>query len=96
MFAVIVTFKLKAGTQPRFWSLICENAAQSLRDEAGCYQFDVATDPAREDEVLLYELYSNAEAFAEHLKTPHYAFFEAAAASMIADKQVRTYSKVIQ
>ncbi|WP_227272437.1 putative quinol monooxygenase [Roseobacter weihaiensis] len=95
MFAVVVTLTLKTGTTEQFLPLMRTNAATSLRQEEGCHQFDVATDPARPDEVFLYEVYTNETAFAGHLKTPHFAEFDAATAAMIADKEIKTYRKVI-
>ena len=96
MFAVIVTFTLKPGAMQAFMPLITENAATSLRVEPGCHQFDVATDPARPDDVFLYELYTDASAFEAHLATEHFIAFDAAVAEHIAAKDVKTYSRVIQ
>lgn len=73
-----------------------ENAAASLGNEAGCHQFDVATDPDRPAEVFLYELYSDAKAFSAHLETAHFATFDASTSDMIEAKDVRTYQEVRQ
>ncbi len=96
MFAVVVTFTLKPGCMPDFLPLMHDNAQASQRDEPGCHQFDVATDPARPDEVFLYELYTSKDAFAAHLGTPHFASFAAKTDAMIAEKLVRTYKSVHQ
>ena len=96
MFAVVVTLSLKPGTEETFLGLMHSNARASLTTEEGCHQFDVATDPARPDEVFLYELYSDLAAFQAHLKTPHFAKFDTATADLIANKDVRTYSQVHQ
>lgn len=73
-----------------------ENAAASLRDETGCHQFDVATDPARQNEVFLYELYKDSAAFSEHLAASHFKSFDASTRDMILSKDVKTYEKVHQ
>ncbi len=65
-----------------------------LKDEPGCRQFDVCTDPDRPGDVFLYELYDDADAFQAHLQTPHFKSFDAKVAGMIAQKTVRTYAKV--
>lgn len=93
-FAVCVSFHIHEDQISAFLPLIAENAAQSLRDEPGCLQFDVLTDPSRPGEVFLYELYSDAAAFDAHLATPHFKTFDAASAAMIADKSIATYRQV--
>ena len=96
MFAVVVSFTIKTGRETDFMSLMRENASTSLRDEADCVQFDIATDPARPSDVFLYELYRDAAAFEHHKTTQHFLSFDAATADMISSKTVTTYSKVIQ
>ncbi|MBO6508518.1 MAG: antibiotic biosynthesis monooxygenase [Roseibium sp.] len=94
MYAVTVLFKIKEGRQDEFLPLMIKNARLSLKDEPGCSRFDVCTDPARPDEVFLYEIYDDAAAFQVHLKTPHFLSFDKQVAGMIADKTVWTYSEV--
>lgn len=96
MFAVCVTFHLKAGAAPDFMPLMLENARTSLRTEAGCHQFDVATDEASPDAVFLYELYTDRAAFDVHLASAHFVAFDAATRDMIAGKSVTTWAKVVQ
>jgi quinol monooxygenase YgiN len=96
MFAVVVTFTLAPGQMEHFLPLMLENARTSLRDEPDCHQFDVATDKDRPGEVFLYELYSDAEAFAQHLASSHFKRFDAATRAMIAAKSVVTYRQVEQ
>ncbi|MEP3048160.1 MAG: putative quinol monooxygenase [Roseibium sp.] len=94
MFAVVVTFEIKSGMIDDFMPLMINNAQQSLKDEPGCKQFDVCTDPKRPDEVFLYELYDDEAAFQDHLKAQHFLDFDKAVSNMIAVKTVRTYSVV--
>ena len=94
MFAVVVVFELEAEEADRFLPLMLENAATSLSVEEGCHQFDVATDQSRPGEVFLYEVYSNAEAFEAHLATDHFEAFSAATASMIRNKEMKTFRQV--
>jgi autoinducer 2-degrading protein len=93
MFAVVVTIQVAPGQMATFKPAMMENARASLSEPA-CNRFDVATDPARPDEVFLYELYDDEAGFTAHKQTPHYKVFDAATASMIADKAVRTYAMV--
>lgn len=96
MFAVVVRFHINAADLKQFLQLMHQNAAQSLRDEQDCHQFDVCTDPARPNEVFLYERYSDAAAFQNHLNMPHFKQFDAAVGPMIASKDVCTYGEVSQ
>lgn len=95
-FAVVVTFEIAPGQMSAFLPLMQDNARASLKNEAGCQQFDVATDPSRPNQVLLYEIYDDADAFAVHLCSKHFMAFDAAVSTMIADKGVWTYSQVHQ
>ncbi|CTQ52849.1 Autoinducer 2-degrading protein LsrG [Roseibium album] len=94
MYAVTVLFKINEGRQDEFLPLMIENAKLSLKDEPGCRQFDVCTDPARPGDVFLYEIYDDAAAFQAHLQTPHFKSFDANVSDMIAAKTVGTYAEV--
>ena len=96
MFAVCVLFEIKPGDMDRFKPLIEANAAASVANEPGCSRFDVCTDPDRPNHVFLYEIYDNADAFAEHRKTPHFLTFDAAVGDMTAAKTVNTYNTVFK
>jgi len=95
MFAVCVTFQIAPGQMAVFMPLMLANARTSMADEPGCHRFDVLTDPDREGEVGLYELYTDAAAFDAHLASAHFKTFDAAVSSMIAAKSVQTYAKVV-
>lgn len=84
---ILVEFKLRSGTRPRFVELVRANAAASLRDESGCRRFDVFV-PEASDDIALYEEYGDPAAFAEHCRSPHFKLFDAAVASMIVSKRV--------
>jgi quinol monooxygenase YgiN len=96
VFAVTVSFRIRPGSNQRFLALMHDNAAASLALEPGCRQFDVCTDPARPDDVFLYEIYDSAAAFEAHLHSAHFRAFEGAIADMVASKQVLTYGEVRQ
>lgn len=92
MFAVTVIFTAAPGRIGDLLPLVRAQAANSLRLEADCHQFDVWTDPTRPDQVYLYETYTDAAAFDAHLASTHFARFSAETAPMIADKQVATWA----
>lgn len=93
MFAVVVTLKIDPTQWDAFLPLMHANADASMT-ENGCAYFDTCTDPDRPNEVFLYELYSDAAAFAAHLRTPHFLVFDAAVTDMVIGRDVRTYEGV--
>jgi quinol monooxygenase YgiN len=96
MFAVVVTLKITPGDMEKFLSLAHINADASKAQEPGCHQFDVATDDDRPEEVFLYEIYDDAEAFSAHLATPHFKAFDEQITEMVREKTILTYAKVRQ
>jgi len=94
MFAVTVRLTLAPDAQAAFMPLMLENARASLNEEPDCHRFDVARDPARPDEVFLYELYTDEAGFQAHLETVHFQAFDQATAALILDKSVTTYREV--
>ncbi|WFE88574.1 putative quinol monooxygenase [Roseibium porphyridii] len=94
MFAVTVLFRIKDGQMDAFMPLMIANAQTSVKDEPGCRQFDVCTDPDLPGEVFLYEIYEDAAAFQFHLATDHFKDFDARVSDMIAEKSVKTFQKV--
>lgn len=94
MFVVTVTFTITPDGVERFLREVTRNATTSLEEEPGCKRFDVCHDPDRPEEVFLYEIYSDRAAFDAHLGAAHFKSFDALAAPLTKDKQVRTYSLV--
>lgn len=94
MFAVTVLFQIKRGQMDAFLPAMRANAATSLEREPGCHHFDVCTDANAPDDVFLYELYADADAFQAHLESAHFREFDAAVSQMIISKEVRTFSEV--
>jgi quinol monooxygenase YgiN len=96
MFAVTVLFQIEAGQMDAFMPLMIDNARASIRLEPGCRQFDVCADPARPQDIFLYEIYDDEAAFKAHLQTAHFLSFDAKVASMVTDKTVLTFKQVMQ
>jgi quinol monooxygenase YgiN len=87
-FVIVVDFRIKPGRMADFRRLIDDNARASVRDEPGCSRFDVCADRKDPNRILLYEIYDDRAAFDAHLKTPHFASFNAASAALVAEKTV--------
>jgi quinol monooxygenase YgiN len=95
-FVIVVDFKIKPGEMVAFRRLIDENAEASVQEEPGCRRFDVLASRQEADRLLLYEIYDNRAAFDAHLKTPHFAVFNAESATLVAEKTVREYDLVCE
>lgn len=93
MYIVTVEFKIKPGRLEAFMPLMVENARASRDKEPGCRQFDVCADPKAPHVVFLYEVYDDRAAFDAHLAMAHFKTFDAKVASMVAQKQVRIYTR---
>ncbi|MFN4172836.1 MAG: putative quinol monooxygenase [Pseudorhodobacter sp.] len=94
MFAVTVRFRIKPGKMSDFLTHMRKNAGGALRTEPGCRRFDICTDPDRPDEAFLYELYDDADAFAAHKQTPHFAAIGAVAPEFVESRDLSTWSMV--
>jgi quinol monooxygenase YgiN len=86
---ILVEFVLKPQAAEKFRALVLVNAAQSLRDEPGCRQFDVTSPIGESNRIVLYEIYDDAAAFDKHLEMPHYKSFAAATEAMVETKVVQ-------
>jgi autoinducer 2-degrading protein len=95
-FAIIVDFRLKPGTRPEFRRLVDTNARTSVQAEPGCRRFDVVEPRDEADRVLLYEIYDDDLAFDDHVRSAHYAQFDAASAPLIVAKSVIRCSLVCE
>lgn len=94
MHVVTVDFRIRPGQMQAFLPLMLAQARNSLELEPGCHVFDVtcsADDPAA---VFLYEVYADPAAFDAHLASDHFRRFDAAVASMVEDKTVRSFTRL--
>lgn len=88
MYVVIVEFTARDKHFENFLLRVRQQAKDSLELESGCRVFDVCIDPARDNFVFLYEVYSNREAFRAHLESAHFKDFDATVKDWIDDKKV--------
>jgi quinol monooxygenase YgiN len=73
MFSLMVQMEVRPGLRERFLAGMAANAEASVRDEPGCLRFDVCSVQEDENRFVLYELYTDADAFAAHKASPHFA-----------------------
>ena len=95
-YVITVDFRLRPGAMASFRRLIDDNARASVRREPGCRRFDVLAPKDEPDRVMLYEIYDDRAAFEAHLKTPHFASFNAASAELVSEKTVFEYALVCE
>lgn len=88
MYCVTVLFEVLPQHRDAFRARVVIQAEVSLRDEPGCKQFDVWTDPERPDQVYLYEVYDDRAAFETHLATPHFKAFDQEVGAWVVNKTV--------
>jgi quinol monooxygenase YgiN len=90
---VTVVFEIRPESSRAFRRAVQDNAAKSLAGEPGCLVFDVCESPDGA-EFLLYELYEDAAAFAEHLESEHFKAFDEACAAWVVSKRVSRYERL--
>ena len=94
MYVVIVEFTIRAEFVLRFRDRVQQQARDSLEGEPECRVFDVCVDPQRVDFVLLYEVYSDRNAFEAHLASSHFIDFDETVHDWISDKQVADFERL--
>jgi len=91
MYVVTVIFDIHPAVVDDFMPLMRQQAANSLRLEEGCHQFDIAYEQSNPCRIFLYELYENRDAFDLHLESAHYQRFASLTEGMVAEKAVTTF-----
>ena len=72
MISIFVTINIKPGFKDAFIDSLMGDAQGSVRDEAGCYRFDVLQSDEEPNRLHLYEVYADQDALAAHREAPHY------------------------
>ena len=94
MFSLVVQMEVRPGRREEFLAGMAANAEASVRDEPGCLRFDVCAVDGDENRFLLYELYTDAGAFAAHKASPHFARWREIAEQVLAG-QVNTPGELL-
>ncbi len=94
MFSLVVQMEVRSGRREEFLAGMAANAESSVRDEPGCLRFDVCSVEGDENRFLLYELYTDADAFAAHKTAPHFAQWRAIAEQVVVG-QVNTPGRLL-
>lgn len=94
MFSLVVQMEVRPGRREEFLAGMAANAEASVRDEPGCLRFDVCAVEGDEHRFVLYELYTDADAFAAHKAAPHFARWRAIAEQVLVG-QVNTPGELL-
>jgi autoinducer 2-degrading protein len=94
MFSLMVQMDVRPERRAEFLTGITANAAASVRDEPGCLRFDVCSVASDENRFVLYELYTDADAFAAHKAAPHFAQWRTVAERVLVG-QVNTPGELL-
>lgn len=94
MFSLVVQMDVRPERREEFLAGMAANAEASVRDEPGCLRFDVCSVAGDANRFLLYELYSDADAFAAHKASPHFARWRAIAEQVLVG-QVNTPGELL-
>jgi (4S)-4-hydroxy-5-phosphonooxypentane-2,3-dione isomerase len=95
MYVLVVSAKVKPEQRGRFLEAIEDNAVTAVRDEPGCLRFDVVRDSDDPDHYLFYEVYRDADAFAAHRASDHYARWREVAEVCLSEPLAATHTAMV-
>lgn len=96
MLHLLVSVTVRPDKREQFLAAIAENARASVRDEPGCYQFDVFEDAGNTGHFFYYERYTDRAAFDAHKASPHFAAWrDIAAEVLVPDSQSNTFGESV-
>ena len=72
MISIFVTIRIKSGFFDRFVDAVYDDGKGSVRDEDGCFRFDVLKNSSTQNTIHLYEVYRDNAALEAHRSSPHY------------------------
>ena len=72
MISIFVTIKVKPEYADQFREASFGDSQGSVRDEPGCFRFDILQNAEAPNTFHLYEVYADDAAIEFHRNTPHY------------------------
>lgn len=94
-YAVVVEFDINQDKIQRFKHRVAQQAADSLNNEEGCLVFEVWASEDRPNQIYLYEIYADQNAFDLHLQSAHFKEFDRDVADWVATKKVSTWGELL-
>ena len=90
---LVVEYEIAPGEIDKYLTAVKELGAATVK-EPGFRQLNITISKDDPRHVLLFEAWDNAEAHAAHVKTDRFKQYQATTGSMIAKRNVRTFSSV--
>ena len=72
MISIFVTINIKSGFAQKFSEASLGDSQGSVRDEPGCFRFDILQNSEIPNRFHLYEVYKYEAALEAHRNAPHY------------------------
>ena len=72
MISIFVTIRIKEGFSDQFTEASFGDSQGSVRDEPGCFRFDILKNSEESNLFHLYEVYEDEAALDAHRNAPHY------------------------
>ena len=72
MISIFVTIRIKEGFSDQFTEASFGDSQGSVRDEPGCFRFDILKNTEEHNLFHLYEVYEDEAALDAHRNAPHY------------------------
>ena len=72
MISIFVTIQIKDGFADQFKAASLGDSQGSVRDEPGCFRFDILQNSEDPNRFHLYEVYQDDAAIDAHRNAPHY------------------------
>lgn len=91
MFAVVVTLEANPDRVEELIAALEQNAKHS-RTEVSCLKWEWSRHVSEPNQFAIYELYTDAEAFAAHKASAHFAEWKAATEGLLAWKKAGQYN----
>jgi (4S)-4-hydroxy-5-phosphonooxypentane-2,3-dione isomerase len=89
----IVDLNIEPAELASFLEAAKENAAASVKDP-GCREFNIVVSRTDPNNIVFFEVYDNEAALDVHRATDHYKKYQAAAASMVASRNLKAMAPV--
>lgn len=93
-FIVTVEWQIEPKHAKSFAKFAKRQAENSVNLEANCLMFDLCVAENDPNLFFMYEAYTNADAFKEHLASDHFAEFSDKIGDMVISRVLRTFNKV--
>ena len=95
MFSIFVTINVDPDKVEEFKQASLGDAQGSVRDEPGCFRFDIHQDTEVASRFYLHEVYRDESAFEAHLEAPHFIKWRDAVRPMFDGDPQRTQMRTV-